>query len=89
MNRDPNSTGYGFKAQGVQAFGGRVYLYHNTMLFPQLAGVSDFGKSLQGMVTRDNIFRASSGGKTVVDKTNAPDTDVKYGLVVGLLGTLY
>jgi len=87
-NRDPNSTGYGFKAQGVTAYGGRVYLYHNTMLFQQLVGVSDFGKSLQGMVTRNNIFRSTATGKTIVDKTNAPDTDVNYDLVDGPMDTL-
>jgi hypothetical protein len=87
-NREALSTGYGFKAQGVQAFGGRVYLYHNTMLIPQLAAVSDFGKSLQGMVTRNNIFRSTAGGKTIVDKTNAPDTDVNYDLVDGMMDTL-
>jgi hypothetical protein len=86
--RDPNSTGYGFKAQGVTAFGGRIYLYHNTMLFQQLVGVSDYGKSLQGMVTRNNIFRSTATGKTVVDKTNAPDTDVNYDLVDGPMDTL-
>src|SRR5437868_12383738 len=58
------------------------------MLFQQLAGVSDYGKSLQGMVTRNNIFRSTATGKTIVDKTNAPDTDVNYDLVDGLMDTL-
>jgi len=86
-NRDPFSTGYGFKAQAQVAYGGRVYIYHNTMLFKQLAGVSDFGKSLQGVVTRNNILRSTRAGATVADLKNAPDTDVDYDLIDGPLDT--
>jgi hypothetical protein len=86
--REALSTGYGFKSQGRVESGGRMYLYHNTMLYPELAAVSDFGASLKGMVTRNNIFRSTATGKTIVDKTNAPDTDVNYDLVDGPMDTL-
>jgi hypothetical protein len=77
----PQNTGDWVKSQGMDAFGGRVYIYHNTMLTTQEWGISDVGKILSNTISRNNILRSSK--KAVLDRTGDPQTSCDYDLIDG------
>jgi hypothetical protein len=79
---DSYNSGYWFKSQGMIAYGGRVYLYHNTMLTVQNeGGISDVGKVLSNTISRNNILRSAK--RAVIDHTGDPQTSCDYDLIDG------
>ena len=88
LQRSSDSTynsGYWFKSQGYDAYGGRVYVYHNTMLTKQEAGISDVGKTLSNTISRNNILRSA---KAVIDRKGDPQTSCDYDLIDGSITTV-
>ena len=81
------NSGYWFKSQGMIAYGGRVYVYHNTMLTVQNdGGISDVGKVLSNTISRNNILRSAK--RAVVDLTGDPRTSCDYDLIDGSILTI-
>jgi hypothetical protein len=79
-------SGYWFKSQGQEAYGGRVYCYHNTMLTIQdEGGISDVGKVLSNTISRNNILRSK---RAVIDHVGDPQTSCDYDLVDGSITTV-
>src|SRR3982750_4785707 len=79
---DGYNSGYWFKSQGMIAYGGRVYVYHNTMLTDQdQGGISDVGKVLSNTISRNNILRSAK--RAVIDHTGDPQTSCDYDLIDG------
>lgn len=84
---DSYNSGYWFKSQGMIAYGGRVYVYHNTMLTVQnQGGISDVGKVLSNTISRNNILR--SANRAVIDHTGDPQTTCDYDLIDGHVSTV-
>ena len=85
LQRDPQkdfNSGYWFKSQGKDAFGGRVYVYHNTMLTVQNdGGISDVHATLANTIARNNILRSAE--KAVIDRKGDPRTSCDYDLIDG------
>ena len=80
------NSGYWFKSQGQDAYGGRVYCYHNTMLTTQdEGGISDVGKVLSNTISRNNILRSK---RAVIDHIGDPHTSCDYDLVDGSITTI-
>lgn len=81
------NSGYWFKSQGMIAYGGRVYVYHNTMLTVQNdGGISDVGKVLSNTISRNNILRSAK--RAVIDRTGDPRTTCDYDLIDGGITTV-
>ncbi|MEP7107938.1 MAG: hypothetical protein ABI760_08145 [Ferruginibacter sp.] len=81
------NSGYWFKSQGKIAFGGRVYVYHNTMLTIQNeGGISDVGATLSNTISRNNILRSAKNA--VIDLKSDPQTSCDYDLVDGNITTI-
>jgi hypothetical protein len=81
------NSGYWFKSQGYDAFGGRVYVYHNTMLTIQNeGGISDVGKTLANTISRNNILRSAKNA--VIDRKGDPQTSCDYDLIDGSITTV-
>ena len=79
---DNYNSGYWFKSQGRFAFGGRVYVYHNTMLTVQNeGGISDVGAVLANTVSRNNILRSAK--RAVIDRSGDVHTSCDYDLIDG------
>jgi hypothetical protein len=84
---DNYNSGYWFKSQGMIAYGGRVYVYHNTMLTVQNeGGISDVGKVLSNTISRNNILRSAK--RAVIDRTGNPQTSCDYDLIDGSITTI-
>lgn len=85
LQRNPQkdfNSGYWFKSQGKDAFGGRVYVYHNTMLTVQNdGGISDVHATLANTIARNNIL--CSAEKAVIDRKGDPRTSCDYDLIDG------
>src|SRR4051812_34153388 len=76
------NSGYWLKSQGTDAFGGRVYVYHNTMLTNEDdGGISDVSRILANTISRNNILRSTN--KAVKDLKGDPQTSCDYDLVDG------
>jgi hypothetical protein len=76
------NSGYWFKSQGKDAYGGRVYVYHNTMLTIQNeGGISDVGATLGNTISRNNILRSVKNA--VIDRKGDPQTSCDYDLIDG------
>jgi len=81
------NSGYWFKSQGMIAYGGRVYVYHNTMLTVQnQGGISDVGRVLSNTIARNNILRSAK--RAVIDRTGDPQTSCDYDLIEGGITTI-
>ena len=80
------NSGNWFKSQGYDAYGGRVYVYHNTMLTIQESGISDVGKTLANTISRNNILRSAK--RAVIDRKGDPQTSCDYDLVDGSITTI-
>lgn len=79
---DSYSSGYWFKSQGREAFGGRVYVYHNTMLTVEdEGGISDVGAVLANTISRNNILRSSK--RALIDRIGEEHTSCDYDLIDG------
>jgi hypothetical protein len=87
-SRDTNfNSGYWLKSQGKIAFGGRVYVYHNTMLTVQNdGGISDVGATLSNTISRNNILRSPT--IAVKDRKGDPRTSCDYDLIDGAITTI-
>ena len=84
---DSYNSGYWFKSQGMIAYGGRVYVYHNTMLTVQNeGGISDVGKVLSNTISRNNILRSEK--RAVIDRIGDPQTNCDYDLIDGTILTI-
>jgi lysophospholipase L1-like esterase len=85
LQRNPQkdfNSGYWFKSQGKDQFGGRVYVYHNTMLTVQNdGGISDVHATLANTIARNNILRSAE--KAVIDRKGDPQTSCDYDLIDG------
>jgi lysophospholipase L1-like esterase len=90
LQRNPEkdfNSGYWFKSQGKDAFGGRVYVYHNTMLTVQNdGGISDVHQTLANTIARNNILRSAE--KAVIDRKGDPQTSCDYDLIDGRITTV-
>ncbi len=85
--QDTYNSGYWFKSQGMIAYGGRVYVYHNTMLTTQNeGGISDVGKILSNTISRNNILRSSKNA--VIDQKGDLQTSCDYDLIDGSINTI-
>jgi hypothetical protein len=83
---DSYNSGYWFKSQGMIAYGGRVYVYHNTMLTVlDQGGISDVGKVLSNTISRNNILRSTK--RAVIDRTGDPRTTCDHDLIDGGITT--
>jgi len=84
---DSYNSGYWFKSQGMIAYGGRVYVYHNTMLtIENEGGISDVGKVLSNTIARNNILRSVK--RAVIDRTGDARTSCDYDLIDGAIITV-
>jgi hypothetical protein len=83
---DSYNSGNWFKSQGYDAYGGRVYVYHNTMLTTQESGISDVGKTLANTISRNNILRSAK--RAVIDRKGDPQTSCDYDLIDGSITTI-
>ncbi len=86
-SHDNYNSGYWFKSQGRFAFGGRVYVYHNTMLTVQdEGGISDVGAVLSNTISRNNILRSSK--RALIDRKADVHTSCDYDLIDGDITTV-
>jgi len=82
--QDSYHSGYWFKSQGRYAFGGRVYVYHNTMLTAQEeGGISDVSAVLANTISRNNILR--SPNRALIDRVGDIRTSCDYDLIDGAI----
>ena len=90
LQRSPDTdynSGYWFKSQGKDSFGGRVYVYHNTMLTIQNdGGISDVSATLSNTISRNNILRSAK--RAVIDRKGDPRTSCDYDLIDGSITTI-
>jgi hypothetical protein len=68
------------------AYGGRVYVYHNTMLTQNEDAISDVGRVLANTISRNNILRANKNA--VIDRKGDPQTSCDYDLVDGKITSI-
>ena len=72
--------------------GGRIYLYHNTLVQRPgenegvFAGPADLGSEMRNVITRNNIFQVISDTRyAILDQQKSPDNDFDYDLYNGRL----